>query len=95
MLSKIESVPAGKKYWEEGNVSSPHMMMFWKQFWSIKCMNKILHFCWLMIHYALPVGYLMRGSVADRSCIMCGYVCESLHHVFWECVAAKKKVSNS
>ena len=30
MLSKIESVPAGKKYWEEGNVSSPHMMMFWK-----------------------------------------------------------------
>ena len=35
MLSKIESVPAGKKYWEEGNVSSPHMMMFWKQFWSL------------------------------------------------------------
>ena len=90
MLSQTESIPAGKKYWDEGNVSSSQMMMFWKQFWSIKCMNKILHFRWLMIHYALPVGDLMRGSVADRSCVMCGYVCESLHHVFWECVVAKK-----
>ena len=53
-------------------------------------MNKILHFRWLMIHYALLVGDLMRGSVTDRSCVMCGYASESLHHVFWECVVAKK-----
>ena len=52
-------------------------------------MNKILHFRWLMIHYAFPIGDLMRGFLADRSCIMCGYVRESLHHVFWECVVAK------
>ena len=52
-------------------------------------MNKILHFRWLMIHYALPVGELLRGSVSDRSCVMCGFVPETLHNVFWECVAAK------
>ena len=87
MLKQTESVPIGKKYWEEGNVSSSHMVMFWKQFWSIKCMDKILHFLWLMIHYALPVRALLRGSVSDRSCVMCGSA--SLHHVFWECVATK------
>ena len=42
-----------------------------------------------MIHYALPVGELLRGSVSDRSCVMCGFVPETLHNVFWECVAAK------
>ena len=54
MLKQTESVPTAKKYREEGNVSSTHMVSFWKQFWSIKSMNKILHFRWLMIHYALP-----------------------------------------
>ena len=63
--------------------------MFWKQFWSIKCMNKILHIRWLMILYALPVGDLLRGSVSNRSCVMCGFAAKTLHHVFWECVAAK------
>ena len=47
LLNQIESVPAGKKYWEEGNVSSSHMLwvavetlrhVFWecvtaKSFW--------------------------------------------------------------
>ena len=89
MLRQTEPIPAGKKYWEEGNVSSTHMVMFWKQFWSIKCMNKILHFRWLMIHYALPIGHLLRGSVSNRSCIMCGFADETLHHAFWECVSAK------
>ena len=89
MLNQTESVPAGKRYWEEGNVSSSHMLMFWKQFCSIKCMNKILHFRWFMIDYALPVGELLRGSVCDRSCVMCGSASETLHHVFWECVSAK------
>ena len=72
MLNQSEFVPARKKYWEEGNVSSSHMLMFWKQFWSIKCMNKILHFRCLMIHYALAIGELLRGSVRDQSCVMCG-----------------------
>ena len=89
LLNQIESVPTGKKYWEEGNVSSSHMLKFWKQFWSLKCMNKVLHFRWLMIHYALPVGGLLRGTMPDRSCVMCGFAVETLHHVFWECVAAK------
>ena len=52
-------------------------------------MNKILHFLWLMIHYALLVGELLRGSVSDQSCVMCGSASETLNHVFWECVAAK------
>ena len=90
MLNQTESIPAGKRYWEEGNVSSSHMRMFWKRFWVTKCMNKILHFRWLMIHYALPVGELLRGPVNDRSCVMCGFASESLHHVFWECVSAKR-----
>ena len=33
MLSQTESIPTGKKYWDEGNVSSSQMMMFWKHFW--------------------------------------------------------------
>ena len=49
MLNQTETVPAGKMYWDEGNISPSHMLIFWKQFWSIKCMNKILHFRWLMI----------------------------------------------
>ena len=44
-----------------------------------------------MIHYALPVGELLRGSVSDHSCVMCGSTSETLHHVFWECVAANIK----
>ena len=52
-------------------------------------MNKVLHFRWLMIHYALPVGALLRGTTPNRSCVMCGFASETLHHVFWECVAAK------
>ena len=90
MLKQTETVPAGKKYWDEGNISPSLMLIFWKQFWSIKCMNKILHFRWLMIHYALPVGELLRGSVRDRSCVMCGSASETLHHAFWECVFAKR-----
>ena len=46
-------------------------------------------FSMLMIHYALPVGELLRRSVSDRSCVMCGSASKTLHHVFWECVAAK------
>ena len=30
MLKQTESVPAGKKYRKEVNVSSSHMVMFWK-----------------------------------------------------------------
>ena len=84
LLNQVELVPAGKKYWEEGNVSYSHML----KFWSLKCMNKVLHFRWLMIHYALPVGVLLRGRVHDQSCVMCGSASETLHHVIWECVAA-------
>ena len=72
LLNQIESVLAGKTYWEEGNVSSSHMVMFWKQFWSIKCMNKVLYFQWLMIHYALLVGDFVVGSMLHQSCIMFG-----------------------
>ena len=32
MLKQTESVPAGKKYWEEGNVSSTHMVRFGNTF---------------------------------------------------------------
>ena len=66
LLNQVESVPTGKKYWEEGNVSSSHVLKFWKQFWSLKCMNKVLHFRWMMIHYALLVGALLRGTILDR-----------------------------
>ena len=52
-------------------------------------MNKVLHFRWLMIHYALPVGALLRGTVSDRLCGRCGFASETLHHAFWECVTAK------
>ena len=89
LLNEIESIPAGKKYWEEGNVSSTYMLKFWKHLWSLKCMNKVLHFRWLMIHYALPVGALLRGTIPDRSCGRCGWAYETLHHAFWECVTAK------
>ena len=89
LLNEIESIPAGKKYWEEGNVSSSYMLKLWKQFWSFKCMNKVLHFRWLMIHYALLVGALLRGTIPDWSCGRCGFASETLHHVFWECVTAE------
>ena len=32
MLSQTGSVLVGKKYWEEGNVSSSHMLMFGNSF---------------------------------------------------------------
>ena len=32
LLNEIESTSAGKKYCEEGNVSSSYMSKFWKQF---------------------------------------------------------------
>ena len=66
-----------------------YILKFWKQFWSLKCMSKVLHFQWLMIHYALPVGALLRGTIPDRSCGRCGFASETLHHAFWECVTAK------
>ena len=70
-------VPAGIFFWEEGNISYSHMLKFWKQFWSLKCMNKVLHFQWLMIRYALPVGALLRETIPDRSCAMCGSAYEN------------------
>mgnify|MGYP000070033072 FL=1 len=93
MLKQAKSVPTAKTYWEEGNASFTHMVRFWKQFWSIKCINKILHFRWLVIHYALSVREFLRGSVGDRSCVMCGHASETLHHVL--CCRKTFLVSNS
>ena len=46
--------------------------------------------CWgLMIRYALLVGALLRGTIHDWSCGVCGFASETLHHAFWECVSAK------
>ena len=81
--------PAAQKHWESGAISHQYMGTFWKTLWALPCMRRAISFKWLMIHYALPVGFHLKGQVDDRRCVCCQVQEETLKHLFWTCNVAR------
>ena len=49
-----------------------------------------ISFKWLLLHYALPVGFHLKGQVDDRHCVSCQLQEETLKHLFWTCIATRQ-----
>ena len=81
--------PAAQKHWESSAISHQYMGTFWKTLWALPCMRRAISFKWLMIHYALPVGFHLKGQVDDRRCVCCEVQEETLNHLFWTCNVAR------
>ena len=81
--------PAPQKNWESSAISHQYMGTFWKTLWALPCMRRAISFKWLMIHYALPVGFHLKGQVDDHHRVCCQLQDETLKHLFWTCNVAQ------
>ena len=63
--------PAAQKYWESGAISPQYLAAYWKKLWALPCLQRAISFKWLLLHYALPVGFHLKGHVDDRHCVSC------------------------
>ena len=84
------SPPAAQKYWESGAISSQYLVAYWKNLWALPCLRRAISFKWLFTHYALPVGFHLKGQVDNRQCVCCQLQEETLKHLFWTCSTARK-----
>ena len=66
------------------------MAAYWKKLWALPCLQRAISFKWLLIHYALPVGFHLKGRVDDRRCVSCQLQEETLKHLFWTCIATRQ-----
>lgn len=65
---------------------------FWKKFWAFNLPPKYSLFIWKVAHRILAVKYGLsrRNLVSDNLCGLCGPEEETVDHVFFKCVFAKK-----
>ena len=62
--------PIAQKYWESSAKSFQYLAAYWKSLWALPCMEREISFKWLLLHYALPISFHLKGHVDD-----CYYVC--------------------
>ena len=82
--------PTAQKYWESGAISPQYLAAYWKTLWALPCLQRAISFKWLLLHYALPVGFHLKGQVDDRRCVSCQLQEETLKHLFWTCIATRQ-----
>lgn len=70
----------------------PSIIPLKAKIWKVPTVPKIRTFMWKILGDALPVADLLinRGMKVDERCQMCGLDGESLHHIFFQCDAARQ-----
>ncbi|XP_026436560.1 uncharacterized protein LOC113334543 [Papaver somniferum] len=64
---------------------------FWKAFWKLNISQRIKTFLWKYIHNIFPIRKKLGQFMKDikLNCVFCNHECESLKHLFFECIYAK------
>ena len=62
---------AAQKYWESSAISLQYLEHFGNAYGLYHVLWRANSFKWLLLHYALPIGFHLKGQVDDHHCVCC------------------------